>query len=81
MNAKLFIAAAAAVLVGACGGGGSSAADPLTAVPASASESSGGLIAYLKALTAQSSETRDPVSVEGLSPPKPDNTDPESINS
>lgn len=76
--------AAATVLLGACGGGGRdddpvAPADPLAAVPESASQSSAGLVAYLWMLVNNKSETREPVTLDGFNPPRPENTEPEPV--
>jgi hypothetical protein len=76
--------AAATVLLGACGGGGKDddpvpPPDPLAAVPESASQASAGLVAYLLALAINKSETREPVTLDGFDPPRPDNTEPEPV--
>jgi hypothetical protein len=76
--------AAATVLLGACGGGRDDdpapPPDPLAAVPESASQSSAGLVAYLWMLANNKSETREPVALDGFSPPQPDNTEPEPVS-
>lgn len=76
--------AAATVLLGACGGGGNDddpppPADPLTGAPASANESSAGLVAYLRSLVEIKSETAEPFSLDSFNPPRPDNTEPEPV--
>lgn len=53
--------------------------DPLAAVPDSAKQSTDGLVAYLKTLAANTSETRDPVDVSGLSLPQSDTADPSPL--
>ena len=63
----------------ACGGGNDEpvAADPLDAVPASASESAAGMTGYLRALTVAPSETREPLSVGSFNPPRPEDAEPD----
>ena len=65
----------------ACGGGRDEpvAADPLDAVPASASESPAGMTGYLRALTAAQNETREPVAIDGFNPPKPEDAEPDPM--
>lgn len=73
-----------AALLSACGGGdGDSGAPPPDAggvVPASASESSASLVAFLKELAAAMSEMAEPLSVAGFEPVTPDDTEPEAID-
>lgn len=81
----LLALAAATVLLGACGGGGgrdddpAPPPDPLAAVPANASQSSAGLVAYLWLLAGHKSETREPVTLDAFNPPRPENTEPEPV--
>lgn len=75
----------AAALVAGCGGGGGGGGgsdDALEAVPASASDSSRGLVRYLKELydARTDAETRDPVSIERFDPVTPDDSEPESVS-
>lgn len=74
-------AAATVLLLAGCGGGGDRPpTDPLAEVPPSASESSAGFMAYLRALVAAPSDTREPVALDGLDPPRPDNAEPEPLS-
>lgn len=77
--AAVAIGAATGLLAG-CGGG--DAPDPTRAVPASASESSDGFVAYLLSLfeAADDAETLEPVPLEGFEPPTPEDTEPEPIS-
>lgn len=77
----LLAQSALTLLLVACGGSDDTpvAADPLDAVPASASESPAGTTSYLRALTAAQSETREPVSVDGFNPPKPEDVEPDPM--
>jgi hypothetical protein len=73
---------AATVLVAACGGGGGDDAPPpaaTDAVPASASQSVGGLVSYLKALTAAAPEDKEALDVSAFAPPQPDDTEPQTL--
>ena len=74
---------AAAALLSACGGGGGDSGAPPDAggsVPASASESSASLVAFLKELAAAMSEMAEPLSVGGFEPVTPDDTEPEAVD-
>lgn len=66
----------AASLVGACGG---DPARPAVTeqVPASASESVDGFIAYLKELVVASADTLEPVDTTGVTPPVDDTREPD----
>lgn len=80
---------AAVALLGACGGGSDDAytpppapapaPDPLAAVPDAARQSTDGLLSYLKTLSTNTSDTRDPLPLDGLTLPTSDNTEPGSI--
>ena len=76
---SLLLPAAVALALGACGGGSDEVADPLAAVPASASESPAGLVSYLGALPGLDAESREPVSLDGFNPPKPEGTEPDPV--
>jgi hypothetical protein len=86
-----FAMAAVALMSGCFGGGGDEApmpappppvpappppADPLAAVPDSARQSTDGMVAYLKTLSANTSDTRDPLELNGLALPQSDTADP-----
>ena len=81
------LALVAVVALTACGGGDddheppptAAPADPLAGVPASATASSGGFIAYLRDLVSRPSEDREPASLDGVTPPGADTSEPESI--
>jgi hypothetical protein len=80
---------ASAALLGGCGGGGDgpapappavpAAPDPLAAVPDSAKQSADGLVIYLKTLSLQTSDTRDPASLEGVTLPASDGAEPSPV--
>ena len=53
--------------------------DPLAAVPDSAKQSTDGLVVYLKTLAANTSDTRDPLDVNGLTLPQSDTVDPSPL--
>ncbi len=76
---SLLLSATAALALGACGGGNDEVADPLGAVPQSASESPSGLTRYLGELPALDAESREPVSLDAFNPPTPEDTEPEPV--
>ena len=80
---RLIAVTLACALLAACGGGGDSPAPvpgPTEAVPASASESSVGLVKYLTDLFAASADTKEPVDLGTFAPKTPDDTEPEPIS-
>lgn len=70
-----------ATLLAACGGGGSdqAVADPLAQVPASASQSSAGMASYMGTLATLQADSREPLTVDGFNPARPDDTEPEAV--
>jgi hypothetical protein len=72
---------AAAVLAG-CGGGDDTAPTPAPTaqVPASASASIGGFIAYLQALVVAAADTLEPVDVSAVTPPTDETSEPQAID-
>lgn len=80
---------AGAALLGGCGSGGDDPVtvpppapappDPLAAVPDSARQSSDGLVIYLKTLSLQASDTREPAPIDGLSLPASDGAEPAPV--
>jgi hypothetical protein len=77
--------AGAAVLGGCFGGGGDSAtpspvADPLAAVPDSATQSVAGTIDYLAELGRQPSETREAVDITAVVLPVSDTDEPRAVD-
>ena len=84
MRRLTFVSTAIAVagLLAACGGGSSDPTPPAQAneVPASASATSAGLVAYLGTMSAASdADTRDPVDLTGFDPVHPEDADPEAV--
>jgi hypothetical protein len=80
---RLIAVTLACALLAACGGGGDSPAPvpgPAEVVPASASESSVGLVKYLTDLFAASADTKEPVDLGTFAPKTPDDTEPEPIS-
>ena len=81
-RSSLIACAAAAVLLAGCGGGGGDAtAVPVTtdAVPASASQSVAGMMAYLVDLAVAMAEDKEALDVSGFAPPQPDDTEPDTV--
>ncbi len=68
--------AAGATLAG-CGGDDFRQPPATESVPASASASVSGLIAYLKELVASSADLLEPVDVSGVTPPVDDTSEPD----
>ena len=73
------VALGAALLLAACGGS-DDAVDPLSAVPASASESTAGMAGYLGSLPGLSADSYEPVSLDGYNPPTSETTEPEPVS-
>ncbi len=71
-------------LAGCFGGGDDSTpvagSDPLATVPDSATQSVSGFIAYLVALAANLSDSREPIDVSALTLPTSDTTEPEAVD-
>jgi hypothetical protein len=65
----------------ACGGGGDDSTPPATSqVPASASASTTGFIAYLMALVQSAADTLEPVDVSAVTPPADETSEPTPLN-
>ena len=75
----LGLAAAALVLV-ACGGSDDTPPPPTSQVPASASQTVGGFIAYLQALIVSAADMLEPVDVSTVSPPTDDTSEPQTVD-
>jgi ABC-type glycerol-3-phosphate transport system substrate-binding protein len=78
---------AAGLLLAACGGGGNDsspvqAANPLTEVPASASQSEAGLVSYLESLRPRNAEAEalEPALADSFTPPTADSTEPQAVS-
>lgn len=74
--------AAAALLLSACGGGSDAPAPPpaaTEAVPASASQSSAGLVAYVTDLSAAAADDKEPLDLSQFNPAQPDDTEPQAL--
>lgn len=82
MNKTLMISVlAAASVLAACGGSDDEpvAVTPTGEVPASASASSSGLVAYLTEWSLGSADTQTQVSVASFAPPLPEDTAPDLL--
>ena len=82
-NHKFLATVALTAMLAACGGGGSDqpvvAADPLSELPASASQSTAAMASYMTTLATLQADSREPLAIEAFNPPKPDDTEPESV--
>ena len=68
------------VLLSACGGGNDSAPPAATdAVPAAASQSATGLVAWLTAMTRDTTEVKEGLDMAPLTAPVVDDTEPEAL--
>ena len=81
MKKILLASLAAAAVLAACGGGDNIAAPPPTSeVPASASASASGFIAYLQLLVASMADTLEPVDTSAVTPPVDDTGEPLKVD-
>ena len=83
MKKTLITALVAASVLGACGGGGDINNNPPPAtseVPASASQSVGGFIAYLQALVASMADMLEPVDTSAVTPPTDDTAEQQKVD-
>jgi ABC-type glycerol-3-phosphate transport system substrate-binding protein len=82
MKQSFVLALCAAAALTACGGGDdNSSAPPATSeVPASASTSVTGWIAYLQRLVASAGDMLEPVDVSAVMPPTDDTAEPAAID-
>lgn len=70
-------AVTAAVLLSGCWGDADESAPAVTSqVPASASESGAGFVAYLQALVASDADALEPVNTESVTPPAGESAEP-----
>ena len=79
---KLALILVLGTMLSACGGGDDDAPAPAptASVPASASESIGGFISYLKALVVSSADPLEPVDVSAVTPPVSETSEPETVD-
>ena len=82
MSSKATVAAlAVAALVAACGGNDYQSNPPATSeVPASASASVNGFIAYLKALVASAADMLEPVNTAAVTGPTDETSEPQIVD-
>jgi len=83
MTKTLFAALLAASVLVACGGGSDDASPPPPAtsqVPASASQSPAGFIAYLQLLVASMADLLEPVDTSAVVPPADDVGEPTKVD-
>ena len=82
-NHKFLVTVALSALLAACGGGGNDqpvvSADPLSELPASASQSTAAMASYMATLATLPADSREPLAVEAFNPPKPEDTEPEPV--
>ncbi|MEP7056848.1 MAG: hypothetical protein ABI809_03635 [Caldimonas sp.] len=80
MRTKLtLLVLASAALLAACGGGDDTPA-PTSQVPASASASIDGFVAYLQALVVAPADTLEPVDVSAVTPPSDETSSPQVVD-
>ena len=82
LSTWLALAAIPLALAGCFGGGDSdspAAADPLAAVPDSATQSVAGTVDYLNVLNQNPTETREAIDVTAVVLPTSDTTDPQAL--
>jgi hypothetical protein len=82
MKTTLFASVLAAAVLSACGGGDDGPATPpaTSEVPASASQSPGGFIAYLQLLVASVADMLEPVDTSAVQPPADDTGEPLKVD-
>ena len=83
MKKTLLVALLAASVLGACGGGDDAPPPPPPAtseVPASASQSPAGFIAYLQSLVASMADLLEPVDTSAVVPPADDVGEPTKVD-
>ncbi len=82
MKKTLLAALRAASVLAACGGGGDDAPPPpaTSEVPASASQSAAGFIAYLQLLVASMADLLEPVDTNAVVPPADDVGEPIKVD-
>ena len=79
---KLGLALAASIVLGlsACGGGDDTTPPVTSQVPASASASVAGFMAYVVALVATAPDNLEPVDISTVTAPTSDTTEPDPVN-
>ena len=82
---RFLIVALTSALLAACGGNDGSAPPvpvpgPTEAVPPGASESSAGLVKYLRELIAAAADDKEPVDLGSFAPKTPEDAEPEPVS-
>lgn len=80
MKKTLLAALLAAAVLGACGGGDDAPPPATSQVPASASQSPAGFIAYLQLLVASMADMLEPVDTSAVVPPADDTGEPTKVD-
>jgi hypothetical protein len=80
MKKTLLASLLAASVLGACGGGDDTPPPATSGVPASASQSPAGFIAYLQLLVASMADLLEPVDTSAVVPPADDTGEPTKID-
>jgi hypothetical protein len=79
-NELVVLVLGAAAALAACGGGEDTPPPPTSQVPASASASIGGFIAYLQALVVSAADALEPVDVSAVTPPTDETSEPQVVD-
>ena len=79
MKKSTFAAMSVVALLAACGGDTISTPPATSQVPASASQSIDGFIAYLKLLVASAADTLEPVDTSMVTGPKDETSEPQIV--
>jgi len=79
-TATVAAVAVAAVVLAACGGSDFQSPPATSQVPASASASIDGFIAYLKELVASSADLLEPVDTSAVTPPTDETSEPQQVD-
>jgi hypothetical protein len=80
MKKSWVLALCAAAALAGCGGGDDSPPPVTASVPASASQSAAGFIAYLQQLVVASADMLEPVDTSAVTPPTDDTAEPTVID-
>ena len=80
MKTTLLAALSAAALVAACGGSDFQTPAATSEVPASASQSIDGFIAYLKELVVSSADMLEPVDTSSVTAPTDETSEPQKVD-
>ena len=80
MKKSTFAAMSVVALLAACGGDTNSTPPATSQVPASASQSIDGFIAYLKLLVASAADMLEPVDTSMVTGPKDETSEPQKVD-